>query len=78
MSDQQSDLRRSVCRADGLAEVLRLADMHISGAWHRGSNWSIRIESDLDAEHDTYYTAHGRSFTDALAAAVEWTEALDV
>lgn len=76
----QPTVSLSVCRADGLAEVLRLADMHITLAWHSDpeSSWSIRIESDLDAEHDSYYTAHGQTFTEALAAAVKWTEALDV
>lgn len=62
--------------ADRLAEVLRERGLNIAGASSDGARWFVRVTSSGDAEHDTYQTVGGDTLTDALRAAVEWSEAL--
>lgn len=62
--------------ADRLAEVLHERGLNIAGVSKGGERWFVRVQSNGDAEHDTYQTEAGDTLTGALKAAVEWSEFL--
>lgn len=58
------------------AEWLADNGFHVEGAWRHGTRWSVRVTSDIEADHDSYENGGGDSLVAALADAAgrikEW------
>jgi len=72
-----SDAKSEMCDQDATSTLIEaLAERRFTFKGGRPfvlKTWWLRIESDPDAEHDTYKSFYGCCFHDCLTQAVEWT-----